>query len=341
MIKFSQFVILTILSFVLIVAILTGCISYQNQTEKINPPKPVSEENKSAVQHVIAISASEDHSLALLENGTIIGWGSNANNLSMMPDLTDMTAISAGTGYSVAVKKDGSVIVWGCSKDLKKTETSPCNVPLNLTNVKTVSAGPMGCVLAIKMDGTVTAWGQNSSNCVVPQELKNVTVVSSGFTRSFALKDDGSIVGWGNIKGKIPFDHKRYVGIAQDYSSTLFLREDGKIDTLPGAPSYHPDLSNVTAIAGMSSGSCYFVGLFENGTVTNWWCDKEMNEWAITPRISTSGKNLTNITSISQSARHTLALKDNGKMVIWGNCGWSYNCSVPDKLIPYFDSIYW
>ncbi len=204
-----------------------------------------------------------------------------------------------------------------------------------------ISTSYTGCILALKNDGTVIAWGQNFSNCAVPQGLKNVTTVSAGYGRSIALKDDGSIVIWGFNSGKIPMDHKRYVGVAQDYSSVLFLREDGKIDTLLGASTYHPDLSNVTAVSAGSHGSCYFIALFENGSVTNWFCQKDMMEWAMAPRLTTAGKNLTNITAISQGGFYTLALKNNGKMVIWGNCGWSRNCTVPDKYIDYFDSIYW
>jgi alpha-tubulin suppressor-like RCC1 family protein len=339
--KTSQVVNLISIGLVFMAIVIPGCISHPELSRNNTTSQPLSDENSITSLRVIAISAGEGHSLALLKNGTVIEWGSDANGESVVPNnLTDVVNVSAGWGYSVAVKKDGSVVAWGCSRDLKNVDPSPCNTPSNLTNVKSISTSYSGCVLALKNDGTVVAWGRNSSYCAVPKGLKNVTAVSAGDIRSLVLKDDGSVVAWGDYQGKIPINHKRYVGIAQDYGNILLLREDGKIDNFLGASTYHPDLSNVSAISAGLYGSCYFVALFENGSVTNWWCEKDMG-WAMTPRLKTTGKNLTNITTISQGGFYTLALKNNGKMVIWGNCGWSHNCTVPDKYADYFDSIYW
>lgn len=341
MMKTSQAVNLIFIGFFFMVIITPGCISQPELTRNNLTSQPVSNENSVTSQRVIAISAGDDHSLALLENGTVIEWGTDANGESVVPDnLTNVVNISAGMGYSVAVKKDGAVVGWGCSRNLKNTDPNPCNVPSNLTDAMTVSTSLGGCVLALKKDGTIVAWGRNESGiCYAPHGLKNVTAISAGDIRNLAMRDDGSVVAWGDYQGRIPMNHKRYTGIAQDYSNILLLREDGKIDTFLGASTYHPDLSNITAISAGSYRSCYFVALFENGSVTNWMCEKDIS-WEITPRTDTNGKDLRNITAISQAGFYTLALKNDGRMVIWGDCDLSNNCTVPDKFADYFDSIY-
>jgi alpha-tubulin suppressor-like RCC1 family protein len=85
---------------------------------------------------VVAVSAGATHSLALLSNGTVMAWGSNAHGqLGLGPGpevcggratacstiprpvggLRDVTAVSAGFGYSLAVS-GGTVEAWGKNK---------------------------------------------------------------------------------------------------------------------------------------------------------------------------------------------------------------------------------
>ena len=57
--------------------------------------------------------------------------------------------------------------------------------------------------LALKADGTVVAWGLNTSGQTsVPGELKNVATaavvaIAAGGSHSLALKADGTVVAWG------------------------------------------------------------------------------------------------------------------------------------------------
>src|SRR5439155_11134015 len=56
--------------------------------------------------------------------------------------------------------------------------------------------------LALKADGTVTAWGYNSSGqCTVPSGLSNVMAIAAGRVHSAALKNDGTVVSWGGNSG--------------------------------------------------------------------------------------------------------------------------------------------
>jgi alpha-tubulin suppressor-like RCC1 family protein len=73
-----------------------------------------------------SISAGDEHVLALLEDGTVWGWG--ANNMGQLGlgistqrerapkrviGLTDVVLISAGAQHSLALKSDGTVWAWG------------------------------------------------------------------------------------------------------------------------------------------------------------------------------------------------------------------------------------
>jgi hypothetical protein len=76
-----------------------------------------------------------------------------------------------------------------------------------LENVLEVSAG-YRFNLAIRKDGSLWSWGENSDgqlgngtvkNSSIPQEiLNNVIFASAGYNHSFAIKSDGTLWAWGN-----------------------------------------------------------------------------------------------------------------------------------------------
>jgi alpha-tubulin suppressor-like RCC1 family protein len=83
------------------------------------------------ISNIIAIASGTNHVLALRNDGTVWGWGSNANGqlgqrstsspaqgtpvkvLTSSGTLTGVVAIAAGESYSIAVKGDGTVWAWG------------------------------------------------------------------------------------------------------------------------------------------------------------------------------------------------------------------------------------
>ena len=61
-----------------------------------------------------SIAGGYAHSLALKEDGTVVGWGWDYYGQATAPSgLTDVVQVAAGGYHSLAVKDDGTVVAWG------------------------------------------------------------------------------------------------------------------------------------------------------------------------------------------------------------------------------------
>ncbi len=70
-------------------------------------------------------------------------------------------------------------------------------VPANLSNVVAIAAGA-AYSLALKSDGTLLAWGDNTyGETNIPAGLSNVIAIASGGWHGLALKSDGTVAAWG------------------------------------------------------------------------------------------------------------------------------------------------
>jgi alpha-tubulin suppressor-like RCC1 family protein len=178
-------------------------------------------------------------SLALRSNGTLWAWGDNASgqlgngtlNPAAAPVRVDTqsnwSALSAGFAHVAALKADGTLWTWGdnSSGQLGDNSLDPSSFPLQLLDTKpvsplndwaAVSAGDFH-TLALKADGTLWSWGDNSSgqlgdntntpagkqpNQVVtgfPGSFDNnwVAIAAVG-TPSLGLQADGTLWAWGD-----------------------------------------------------------------------------------------------------------------------------------------------
>jgi alpha-tubulin suppressor-like RCC1 family protein len=55
--------------------------------------------------NVVAIAAARKYSLALKNDGTVIGWGNKQLYEPVPAGLTNVTAIAVGEGFCLAIKK--------------------------------------------------------------------------------------------------------------------------------------------------------------------------------------------------------------------------------------------
>ena len=195
------------------------------------------------------------------------------------------------------------VITWGASAGIPPTE---------LSNIVAIDAGN-NFGLALKADGTVVTWGDNTyGQQNVPAGLNNVIAISSQHTHSLALKSDGTVVAWGfNYWGQltIPANLTNVTAIAAGISHSLALKNDGTVVAWGynnfGQSTVPAGLNNVIAIAG---GNQHSLALKSDGTVVAW------GDSAYTSVPA----GLNGVVAIAANSIHSLALKADGTVVAWG-----------------------
>ncbi len=131
----------------------------------------------------VAIAAGERHSLALLDDGTVAGWGDNAlrqvqPDLNLVPDrnflitpeivlddvdpIGGITAIAAGRHHSLGLQADGDVRGWGSNGRLA-LGSADRNATKHVEDLLVVDAIAIaagdGFSLALADDGSVWGWG--------------------------------------------------------------------------------------------------------------------------------------------------------------------------------------
>jgi alpha-tubulin suppressor-like RCC1 family protein len=230
------------------------------------------------VSGVTQVAAGAKYSLALLSNGTVLGWGGDefgelGNGVHVAREaapvavsgLHEVAAISAGHKFSLALLRNGTVMSWGYNQYGKLGDGSNArmsDVPVQvqgLTHVVAISAGYFHA-LALLANGTVMAWGNgdygelgngatvDSDVPVQVSGLTGVTAIAAGAIHSIALLGNGTVMAWGG-------DEYGQLGLGE----TVTHRTD--------VPARVIGLSGVSAIA---AGEFYNLALMGNGTVMSW-----------------------------------------------------------------------
>lgn len=128
----------------------------------------------------IAIASSGTHWLALRDGGSVVGWGYNdrgqlGNGTRAESDqpvaaknLDDAVAIAAGERHSLALRGDGTVVAWGENErgqlgdGTRKMRNKPVAVRGLEGDVRAIAAAP-SVSYALRSDGSVVGWGLNPS----------------------------------------------------------------------------------------------------------------------------------------------------------------------------------
>jgi alpha-tubulin suppressor-like RCC1 family protein len=176
------------------------------------------------------VTAGHYHSLALLPDGTIRSWGGNefgqvgdgttTNRLSPVvvggsaTPLSNVVEVAAGRDFSLAIKSTGVVWAWGGGGNGELGNgTTPLSRPqparvASLTGVVTI-AGGRNHALALLSNGSVWAWGLNSSGQlgdgtrtsrstpVKVSGVANAVAIAAGADHSVAVLSDGRVLTWG------------------------------------------------------------------------------------------------------------------------------------------------
>jgi alpha-tubulin suppressor-like RCC1 family protein len=176
----------------------------------------------------ISIRTGNEHSCALIADGTMQCWGTNytgqlgdgtIGGVSLFPETVHgiSNAIVAVTGgfHTCAVLSDYTVKCWGRNQDGQignGDSTTDVTLPQSVTGLGVVAALNAGGyhTCATLPDRTVRCWGRNhrgqlgngtetnSSTPVVVNGLSGVAAVSPGGYHTCALLQDGRVQCWGD-----------------------------------------------------------------------------------------------------------------------------------------------
>jgi alpha-tubulin suppressor-like RCC1 family protein len=265
------------------------------------------------LEGVAAISAGEEHALALLSNGTVMAWGSNGFG-------------QLGNGTNEGRNVPEAVCAVGA--------TSPCSeASQQLKEVIAIAAGGEHS-LALLSNHTVVAWGQDffgalgngtSESSNVPVEvsgLKEAVAIAAGFRHSLAMLSNGTVKAWGQ-------DTFGALGNGTETNSHV-----------PVA------VSGLTGVTGISAGMHHSLALLSGGTVKAWGSNENgqlgdgtsvgpeacglSGACSKTPVAVCAGSPpgpcppnsfLGGVSAISAGGRHSLALLSAGTVKAWGENG--------------------
>ena len=184
----------------------------------------------------VAISAGEQHTCVILNNGTVSCWGTNT--YGQLGDGTSLTrstptptsslgsgseavAITSGSYHICTILDNGTVSCWGRNNhgQLGDGTTTDRNTPTqtsSLGNGRTavaISAGYYHHACALLDDNTVTCWGDNTDGRLgdgtqvdrsSPTQTSSLgsgrtgIAITSGSDHSCVIIDNGTISCWGN-----------------------------------------------------------------------------------------------------------------------------------------------
>lgn len=280
---------------------------------------------------VQAVAAGSTHSVALLVDGTVWAWGSNSGSQIdadtgqnvfvpiQIEGLPAIVAIAAGFRHTLALDEDGDVWAWGENESgelgdgTQTTRAEPRRVENVLDAIGIVGGGTFSA--ALLADGTVSAWGGNDFGetgtgrtddpVLVPQVvpgIDSVVALAGGVRHILALREDGSVWGWGSGRSGQLGDG--------DASPDNIGNAPGAIGGITSAVGI--GVAFETSYAELSDGALVAFGLGNEGEIGN----GSLSGVASPTAVSTT-ENIRRIIN-GPSAKGTLVTTESGRTLGWG-----------------------
>ena len=177
------------------------------------------------------IALGANHGLAIREDdGKVEAWGNDSVGQQSGPGRDwgpDIQAIAAGEEFSMGLNKNGKVFISGHPVNVDGVSLRIDEIPENIqSNVTAIAAGPYHA-MALDKDGRVWVWGAWKDEDVIPDipnipttagkrlsraaygnvtnvpgsAKSGVVAIAAGLNTCAAIKQDGSLVVWGNEEG--------------------------------------------------------------------------------------------------------------------------------------------
>lgn len=282
----------------------------------------------------IQVAAGSAHSLALIEDGTVVAWGSNFNgslgdgtNLDrstpvQTEGLDDVVAVAAGSSHSLAVTSSGEVWAWGDNSvgQLGVATPDSSNVPVKVavTNATDVIAGG-DTSFAIDTNGAVWAWGSNNDGelgdgsttahttpaTIAALSAVEIVQLAASPYAVLALDADGHVWAWGNR------------------TSYVLGTGDWEGDQLTPVMVTNLDGFDISQLA---MGNAHALALLADGTLLGWGGNQQ-GQLGQTPSAPAtvhvptvlSNAGLSSLLGVAGGNNLSLAVTDTGAVLSWGS----------------------
>jgi len=303
----------------------SGQLGDNTRTSRSSPVQTVS-----AGTNWKQVSAGVDHTAAIKTDGTLWVWG--FNNAGRLGDNTTTSRsspvqtvagginwkqVSAGGAHTAAIKTDGTLWLWGqnafgrLGDNTVTNRSSPVQTVSAGTNWKQVSGGGEHTA-AIKTDGTLWLWGNNSfgklgDNTTTSRSSPVQTVsagtnwkqVSCGTDHTACIKTDGTLWVWGrNSNGRL--------------GDNTVTNRSSPVQTVSAGTNWKQ----------VSAGHEHTAAIKTDGTLWVWGRNNEgqLGDNSATDKSSpvqtiSAG---TNWKQVSGGGSHTAAIKTDGTLWLWG-----------------------
>jgi len=175
--------------------------------------------------------------------------------------------------------------------------------------------------LALRANGTVVAWGNNSKGqCNVPKELKSVKSIYANKSSSAAILNDNTIIVFGHGFG-LPKSGEKLTLFSANANNSIGKYENGTLKAW--GHNNHKQLEipeNLGDVTQIRAGGHGTIALRKDGSVTGWG-------W-----VANVPKDLDNVQKISCYSHAAFALKQDGTVVGWGTDDGGMIASTPKDL---------
>jgi len=281
-----------------------------------------------------SVSTGGNHSVAVRTDGTLWAWGLNSSGQVGDGSTTTRTSpvqiagttwkvAVAGNTHTVAVKSDGTIWAWGSNSNGQlgqgatdaTAHSSPVQIGALTTWAQTTASLAAGTdfTLALKTDGTLWAWGLNSSGQLgdASTTLRSAPVqigaavttwnsVAAGAAFSIGTRSDGTIWTWG------------FNGSGQLADGTAITRT---------SPVPFTALTNVQTIR---PGGSHVLAIRTDGTLWAWGSNNPTGQLGLntsdaaphaSPVLVASA---TNWQLVAPGSIHSIATRTDGSVWSWG-----------------------
>jgi alpha-tubulin suppressor-like RCC1 family protein len=276
--------------------------------------------------YVTKIATGQNHTLAMMSNGTVRSWGLNNSGQLGVNDGTQRNTpvsvfnmstavmIAAGLTHSSVIRSDSTVYCWGDGAygQFGRNILARSNTPVPMLNISTavhISCGTFytGVVLS---NGSAFLTGYNrygqlgvndtvQRNTPVPAlNISTATRIGCGENHTMVVLANGTIWGWGqNNNGQL--------GVNDTWQRNMPVQ-----------------VWNISTAVNVACGQYHTLALLSNSTMRAWGANSLGNlglgNTVIRQVVPATVVNLSNVTAIAASDNNSLAIIADRRIFSWG-----------------------